>query len=123
MLLEFADEQQFRAWATSSDYTAIAGDRLAATTGNVLLISGSRHSTKGTTEQPTPETAAGPGPTERDTDTAPAGFEPAARTGPLIDLLGPLYTREDADDGIVLGLRTTHHHTNARGLVHGAVSR
>lgn len=40
MLVEFDDEPAFRSWSTSADYAAIAGDRLASTTGSVLLLRG-----------------------------------------------------------------------------------
>lgn len=48
------------------------------------------------------------------------GFTPSARTGPFIDLIGPLYTRTD-ERGIVLGLAVDERHTNTRGHVHGAI--
>ena len=50
----------------------------------------------------------------------PAGFEPSARTGPFLDLIGPVYTRT-GERGILLGLRARSEHCNARGFVHGAV--
>lgn len=53
-------------------------------------------------------------------DAAPPGFTPSERTGPFIDLIGPLHALTD-DRGIVLGLRVDQRHTNARGFVHGAV--
>lgn len=40
ILLAFPDEAAFRAWETSPDYEAIAVDRRAATTGNVVLVEG-----------------------------------------------------------------------------------
>lgn len=50
----------------------------------------------------------------------PPGFEPSERTGPFVDLVGPLYVRED-DRGIVLGLRAREELLNARGFVHGGI--
>jgi acyl-coenzyme A thioesterase 13 len=50
----------------------------------------------------------------------PEGFEPSARTGPFLDLIGPVYTRT-AESGILLGLRARTEHCNARGFVHGAI--
>ena len=51
---------------------------------------------------------------------APEGFEPSARTGPFLDMIGPVYTRT-GEGGILLGLRARREHCNARGLVHGAI--
>jgi acyl-coenzyme A thioesterase 13 len=50
----------------------------------------------------------------------PAGFEPSGRTGPFLDLIGPVYTRT-GERGILLGLRARSEHCNARGFVHGAI--
>lgn len=50
----------------------------------------------------------------------PAGFERSGRTGPFVELIGPLYTRTD-EQGVTLGLRAEDEHVNARGRVHGAV--
>lgn len=50
----------------------------------------------------------------------PEGFQPSPRTGPFLDLIGPVYTRT-GEGGILLGLRARREHCNARGLVHGAV--
>lgn len=52
--------------------------------------------------------------------TVPDGFVPSPRTGPFLDLLGPVYVREDAE-GLAVGLRVEDKHLNARGRVHGAV--
>lgn len=38
VLLEFPDRDAFTAWATSPEYRAISTDRVAATTGSVLLL-------------------------------------------------------------------------------------
>jgi uncharacterized protein (DUF1330 family) len=40
ILLEFADRDAFERWALSPEYTEISKDRIAATTGCVLLVSG-----------------------------------------------------------------------------------
>jgi len=40
VLLEFPDRPAFERWANSSEYTDIAKDRIAATTGCVLLVTG-----------------------------------------------------------------------------------
>lgn len=50
----------------------------------------------------------------------PHGFELSPRTGPFVDLIGPLYQRRD-ERGIVLGLFASEKHCNARQRVHGAV--
>ena len=42
ILLSFPDADAFRAWESSAEYGAIAGDRRAAVTGGVLLIRGLR---------------------------------------------------------------------------------
>ena len=50
----------------------------------------------------------------------PAGFEPSERTGPFLDMIGPVYTCT-GERGILLGLRARAEHCNARGFVHAAV--
>lgn len=40
VLIEFRDEETFRTWASSELYTEIAVDRVASTTGTVLLVRG-----------------------------------------------------------------------------------
>ena len=50
----------------------------------------------------------------------PAGFGPIARTSPLADLLGPIYSKGEGRD-LVLGLRAQAKHSNMRGIVHGGV--
>ena len=40
VLLEFPDRSAFERWAYSPEYTEISKDRIAATTGCVLLVSG-----------------------------------------------------------------------------------
>ena len=54
------------------------------------------------------------------TDVVPAGFEPMFRTSPFLEMLGPLYCRRDPGR-LVIGLRITAKHANARGLAHGGV--
>lgn len=50
----------------------------------------------------------------------PDGFEPLARSSPYIELLGPVYQRNDPAC-LVIGLRADAKHCNARGQVHGGV--
>lgn len=50
----------------------------------------------------------------------PAGFEPSGRTGPFLDMIGPVYIRT-GEHGTLLGLRARTEHCNARGFVHAAV--
>ena len=52
--------------------------------------------------------------------SVPEGFEPLGRTSPLLELLGPFYSR-GAGTSLVLGLRVAKKHTNARGFAHGGV--
>jgi uncharacterized protein (DUF1330 family) len=40
VLLQFSDRAAFEAWASSEAYQAIAGDRIAASEGPVLLVQG-----------------------------------------------------------------------------------
>ena len=40
VLIRFPDRAAFERWASSPEYTEIAKDRIAATTGCVLLVSG-----------------------------------------------------------------------------------
>lgn len=50
----------------------------------------------------------------------PAGFEPIFRLSDFTDLIGPLYSRQDAD-GFRLGLYFADKHANARGKGHGGM--
>jgi acyl-coenzyme A thioesterase 13 len=50
----------------------------------------------------------------------PEGFELLSRTSPLIELLGPFYSR-GAGAGLILGLRVVEKHTNTRSIAHGGV--
>jgi uncharacterized protein (TIGR00369 family) len=54
------------------------------------------------------------------TPDQPAGFEPSERTGNFVDLIGPLFVKND-DRGIVIGLWAREELLNARGVVHGGV--
>lgn len=54
-------------------------------------------------------------------DTAiPEGFTPLTRSSPLLDLLGPIYTRGSGLQ-LEIGLRTDPRHANGRGTLHGGV--
>jgi len=48
------------------------------------------------------------------------GFDLSPRTGPYLDLIGPVFTRT-VGGSTVVGLRVDDKHLNARGRVHGAV--
>ena len=50
----------------------------------------------------------------------PEGFVPLFRTSPVLELIGPLYSRGIGAD-LVLGLRASDKHCNARGSVHGGI--
>ena len=50
----------------------------------------------------------------------PPGFVPLARTSPVLDLIGPIYSRGTGAE-LVLGLRADTKHANARGWVHGGI--
>ena len=50
----------------------------------------------------------------------PAGFAPLFRTSPVLDLIGPLYSRGKGAD-LVIGLRVEAKHCNARGTIHGGI--
>jgi uncharacterized protein (TIGR00369 family) len=50
----------------------------------------------------------------------PEGFAPVARTSPLAELLGPIYSK-GAGYGLSLALRAERKHSNMRGIVHGGV--
>ena len=52
--------------------------------------------------------------------TVPAGFAPLFRTSPVLDLIGPLYSRGKGAD-LVIGLRVEAKHCNARGTIHGGI--
>jgi len=51
---------------------------------------------------------------------APQGFEPLFRTSPVLELIGPLYSRAKGKH-LVLGLRAETKHCNSRGTVHGGI--
>jgi acyl-coenzyme A thioesterase 13 len=50
----------------------------------------------------------------------PEGFVPLFRTSPVLDLIGPIYSRGKGTD-LALGLRAEEKHCNARGTVHGGI--
>lgn len=52
--------------------------------------------------------------------TIPDGFTPLFRTSPVLDMVGPLYSRGEGAD-LVLGLLAETKHCNARGTVHGGM--
>lgn len=49
-----------------------------------------------------------------------AGFQPLFRSSPVIDLIGPVYSRGEGAD-LVLGLRVEAKHCNMRGTLHGGI--
>ena len=50
----------------------------------------------------------------------PAGFQPLFRSSPVIDLIGPVYSKGEGED-LVLGLRVEKKHCNMRGTLHGGI--
>ena len=50
----------------------------------------------------------------------PEGFTPLRRSSPLLDLLGPVYSRGEGLK-LEIGLRADNRHANGRGTVHGGV--
>lgn len=50
----------------------------------------------------------------------PEGYVPFHRSGPFLDLVGPLYERLEGDS-LLLGLRVEDRHCNRRGFVHGGL--
>ena len=50
----------------------------------------------------------------------PAGFDPLFRTSPVLELIGPLFSKGKGA-GLVIGLRVDVKHCNARGTVHGGI--
>ena len=51
---------------------------------------------------------------------APEGFKPLFRSSPVIDLIGPVYSKGEGED-LVLGLRVGKKHCNMRGTLHGGI--
>lgn len=51
---------------------------------------------------------------------APTGFEPLFRTSPVLELIGPLFSKGKGAE-LVIGLRAEEKHCNARGTVHGGI--
>lgn len=50
----------------------------------------------------------------------PAGYVPLARTSPVLDLLGPFYSKGQGAD-LSIGLHVEARHCNARGTLHGGI--
>lgn len=50
----------------------------------------------------------------------PPGFGPLFRTSPVLEMIGPLYSRGEGRD-LVIGLLAETKHCNARGTVHGGI--
>jgi acyl-coenzyme A thioesterase 13 len=50
----------------------------------------------------------------------PPGFKPLGRRSPVIEMIGPLYSRGEGAS-LVLGLRAERKHCNTRGTVHGGI--
>src|SRR5262245_38650172 len=50
----------------------------------------------------------------------PEGFAPLFRTSPVLDLIGPIYSRGKGSE-LILGLRVENKHCNARGTIHGGI--
>jgi len=50
----------------------------------------------------------------------PAGFGALFRSSPVIDLIGPVYSKGEGAD-LVLGLRVEQKHCNMRGTLHGGI--
>jgi acyl-coenzyme A thioesterase 13 len=51
---------------------------------------------------------------------APPGFSPIFRTSPFLQTIGPVYSKGLGSE-LVLGLRVSEKHANARGALHGGV--
>src|SRR2546422_10287220 len=50
----------------------------------------------------------------------PHGFKPLERSSPVIEMIGPVYSRGEGAD-LVLALRAERKHCNMRGTVHGGI--
>jgi uncharacterized protein (TIGR00369 family) len=50
----------------------------------------------------------------------PAEFQPLFRSSPVLDLIGPLYSKGRGHD-LCIGLLVQDKHCNARGAVHGGI--
>jgi len=50
----------------------------------------------------------------------PEGFKPLFRSSPVIDLIGPVYSKGEGAE-LVLGLRVEAKHCNMRGALHGGI--
>jgi uncharacterized protein (TIGR00369 family) len=54
------------------------------------------------------------------TEPLPEGFKPLFRSSPVIEMIGPVYSRGEGA-GLELGLRAERKHCNRRGTVHGGI--
>lgn len=50
----------------------------------------------------------------------PEGFGPLRRTSPVLDLIGPIYSKGIGKE-LVLGLQVADKHCNGRGSIHGGI--
>jgi len=53
-------------------------------------------------------------------DPIPPGFVPISRTGPFLDLFGPVYTKDEGSSTIV-AVRVGDKHLNTLGIAHGGM--
>jgi uncharacterized protein (TIGR00369 family) len=51
---------------------------------------------------------------------APEGFQPLFRSSPMLEMIGPLFSKGKGAD-LAIGLRVQAKHCNARGTVHGGI--
>lgn len=51
----------------------------------------------------------------------PEGYEPLRRESPFVNLIGPVYQKDDEGGWMRLALRATDKHCNMRGDIHGGV--
>src|SRR5262249_20797204 len=66
------------------------------------------------------QTRARPARFSRKVSDLPAGFKPLFRSSPVIDLIGPVYSKGEGG-GLVLGMRAENKHCNMRGGMHGGI--
>lgn len=55
-----------------------------------------------------------------DAPDIPQGYSPVSRSSPLLELIGPVYSR-GAGLQLQIGLRAEQRHANGRGTVHGGI--
>jgi len=58
--------------------------------------------------------------TQAPADVIPEGFKPLFRSSPLLELIGPLYSKGTGVN-LVLGMRAEQKHCNSRGIIHGGI--